>query len=612
MTNPVNFIAFSNPISQGPADHMATASVMTLNAINQANALSSLATSLVAPTVTPVFASGPTAPAIATTTQPSLISYTWSVPTVPNPINATLNVDSYLPSPFDGTPPVLQFGAAPATFSETAPTAPGINYPAFPADVSVSLPAAPSLLSLSISQFSGVNMPTLVDQTPVLNIVDPQPFSYTAGTGFTSSLLTQTINLISSRLQGGTGLSAAVEKAIWDRGREREAKSLADSLADLDRMESLGYALPPGVHVDARIKLQTEFSAQSYGYSREVMIKQAELEQDNLKTSLSQAIELEGKLIEQYNQVEQRVLEGVKFATQAGIETYNAKVQAYEAYVKAYSIKIEIYKAQIQGELAKVEAYKAQVDAESAKAQINTALVNQYKVQVDAALSTIELFKAQLQATQTKAEIEKLKIEIYGEQIKAFGLKINAYTAQVEGYKASVTAEATKQQAYATSVEAYAAEVGAQSKIIDAKIAEYKGKLEAKQLEYEGYKAAVSAEAERVKGIASTNSAVAEMYKATVQGTASYNEALTKQWAATFEQAQRTAEIANSVAKMNAELYINSRGIAADVSKASGAVFAQLGAAALNALNWQTHYSVQNSAQNENRYSEDHNFSSSV
>lgn len=591
---------------------MATASVMSLNAIAQANALTNLANSLVAPTVTPVFASGPTAPAIATTTQPSLISYTWSVPTVPNPINATLNVDPYLPSPFDGTPPALQFGAAPASFSGVAPTAPGINYPAFPADVNVSLPAAPSLLSLSISQFGGINMPTLVDQTPVLNIVDPQPFAYTAGTGFTSSLLTQTLNLISTRLQGGTGLSAAVEKAIWDRGREREAKTLADSLADLDRMESLGYALPPGVHVDARIKLQTEFAAQSYGYSREVMIKQAELEQDNIKSTLSQSIELESKLMDQYNQIESRVLEAVKYSTQAGIETYNAKVQAYEAYVKAYSIKVEIYKAQIQGELAKVQAYQAAVEAESAKAQINTALVNQYKVQVDAALSTIELFKAQLSAVQTKAEIEKLKIEIYGEQVKAFGASINSYTAQVEGYKASITAEATKQQAYATSVEAYSAEVSAQAKIIDAKIAEYKGKLEAKQLEYEGYKAAVEAEVERVKGIASTNTAVAEMYRATVQGTASYNDALTKQWSATFEQAQRTAEIANSVAKMNAELYLQTRGIVADVSKASGAVFAQLGAAALNALSWQTHFSVQMSSQTENRYSEDYNFNSNI
>jgi hypothetical protein len=585
---------------------------MTLNAITQANVLSNLANSLVAPVVTPTFASGPTAPAISTTTQPSLVTYSWNVPGLPTPISATLNVDPYLPATFDTAPPVLQFATAPVAFTDAAPTAPGITYPSFPTDPTVTLPKAPDLLSISTYTFGGVNIPSIVDNTPVLTIVDPQVFSYTPGTGFTSALLTQLTSLISSRLNGGTGLAPAVEKAIWDRGREREAKTLADGLAEVDRMESLGYALPPGPWLDARIKLQTEYAAQSYGFSREVMIKQAELEQENLKQSLDLAVNLEGKLIDQYNQIEQRVLEGVKYATQAGIETYNAKVEAYKAYVQAYSVKIEIYKAQIQGEMSKVEAYKAQVEAERAKAEINTALVQSYKVQTDAALSAIELFKAQLAAVQTKAEIEKLKIEIYGEQVKSFGSKINAYTAQVEGYKASIQGEATKQQAYATSVEAYSARVGAQAKIIDAKIAEFKGKLEAKMQEYEGYKVAVEAEAERIKGIASTNSAVAEMYKATVQGTASYNDALTKQWAATFEQAQRTAEIANSVAKMNAELYIQTRGIVADISKASGAVFSQLGASALNALSWQTHYSVQNSAQNDYRYSEDHNFSSTV
>lgn len=610
---PSGLWSFSSPIPTGPSDHLATASVMTLNAITQANALTNLAQSLVAPTITPTFAVGPSAPAIATTAAPSLITFTWNAPTTgPTPISATLNIDPYLPATFDKTPPALAFGAAPAAFTDVAPPAPGITYPSFPVEPTVSLPAAPDLLSIQTYQFGGVNIPSLVDNTPVLTIVDPQVFAYTPGQGFTSALLTQTLGILSSRLNGGTGLNPAVEKAIWDRGRDREAKSLADGLAEVDRMASLGYQLPPGPWLDARIKLQTEFAAQSYGYSREVMIKQAELEQDNLKSSLSQAIDLEGKLIDQYNQIEQRVLEGVKYATQAGIETYNAKVEAYKAYVSAYQTKIAIYEAQIKGELAKVQAYQSAVEAERAKAEINQALVQSYKVKTDAALAVIELYKAELAAVQTKAEIEKLKIEVYGEQIKAFGSKINAYTAAVEGYKGSIQAEATKQTAFTSQVEAYSAQVSAQAKVIDAKISEYKGKIEAKMQEYEGFKATVSAESERVRGIASYNSAVADMYRSIVTGQASYNEVLTKQWAAVFEQAQRTAEIANSTAKMNADLYLQSRGVAADVSKASGAVFAQLGAAALNALSWQTHFSVQNSAQNDQRYSEDHNFSSTV
>jgi hypothetical protein len=600
------------PFNVDPINYLNYAQVSAINAINQANVLSSLAQSLTAPVINPIFPSGASSPAISISPPPSLTTFTWSVPNAPDAFVGTLNVNPYLPDTFDEAPPVLSFAPTPAGFSETAPTAPGIVYPSFPTDPTIMLPAAPDLLSIATYQFGGVNLPTLDADVPVLNIVEPQIFPYTPGQGFVSDLLTKVTQIISDRLNGGTGLPPAVEKAIWDRGREREAKTLADGLAEVDRMEALGYAFPPGPWLDARIKLQTEFAAQSYGFSREVMIKQAELEQANIKNALDEAVTLESKLIDEYNMIEQRVLEGVKYATEAGIQTYNAKVEAYKSYVSAYQLKVAIYEATIKGEMSKVQVYQAEVEAERAKAEINTALVQQFKVQTDAALSMIELYKAQLAAVQTKAEIEKLKIEIYGEQVKAFGSKISAYTAGVEGYKASIQAEATKQTAYASAVEAYSAQVGAQAKIIDAKIAEYKGKLDAKLQEFEGYKAVVSAESERVRGIAQYNSAVADMYRSVVTGQASYNDSLTKQWQVSLEQAQRVAEIGNSAAKMNAELYLQSRGIAADAAKTSATVFSQLGSAALNALQWQTNYSVQNAYHANEGYNENHDFNTTI
>jgi hypothetical protein len=49
-------------------------------------------------------------------------------------------------------------------------------------------------------------------------------------------------------VNGGTGLNPDVENAIWDRGREREARSRSDALRGLDKMEEMGFALPPGVY----------------------------------------------------------------------------------------------------------------------------------------------------------------------------------------------------------------------------------------------------------------------------------------------------------------------------------------------------------------------------
>lgn len=581
------------PFYVDPLNYLIAAGQNASAAGSYASTLQSLAASLTAPTITPVFPKGTDAPPISVPGKPAILGFSWNVPGLPAAFNRSLNIDGYLPDTFDEQPPILKFGNAPANFTGTPDVAPGIdtNFE-FPADPEIAFPPAPRLLTVQTYTFDGVTIPEFAGDIHELQIADPVVYPYVAGEGYSSTLLTKILDVLDQRLNGGTGLPPEVEYAIWDRGREREARQFADSKADLERMESLGYAFPPGVWLDANIKLQNEYAAQSYGFSREVMIKQAELEQANIRQALEQTTVLESKLIDQYNQVEQRVLEGAKYMTQAGVETYNAKVRAYQAYVEAYRTKAAIYEAQIRGILAKVEAYKAEVQAEEIKAQINTALVQQYKAQIDAQMALVEIYKAELSAIQTKASIEKLKIDIYGEQIKAFVGTVNAYTAQVEGYKAGIGAETAKMEAFKSQVDAYSAQVGAQVKVIDAKIAEYKGWIEAKQSEYDGYKAAVTGETGRIQGTSAYNSATADLYKAEVSGQSSYNDTLTKQWQVALDQAQRVSDIANNAAKMNADLYMQSRGIAMDASKVGAQVYAQLAAACINAINWSTSYNV--------------------
>jgi hypothetical protein len=614
-------VSVPRPFYVDPLQYLFAAAQNAGSAGQFAATLEQLAGSLVAPVITPVFPDGPTAPAISVPTPPSLITFSWNVPGLPSVFNKGLNIDPYLPAPFDGTPPVLNFGTAPLPDYGPTPPAPPINtdFP-FPDDPVIVFPPPPALLSIQTYPFDGVTIPDFTDDLQPLQIADPTIYQYTPGTGFTSSLLTKVLSVLEQRMNGGTGLPPAVEQAIWDRGREREARQLADNQMDLERMESLGYAFPPGVWLDARLKLLNEYQAQSAGFSREVMIKQAELEQQNIRDAIQQSIVIESKLIDQYNMIEQRIFEAAKYMTNAAIETYNAKVKAYAAYCDAYKTKAAIYDAQIKGLLAKVEVYKTEIQAEEIKAQINTALVQQYKAQIDAQMALVEIFKAELSAIQTKASIEKLKIEVYGEQIKAFVGTVNAYSAEVDGYKAAVGAEETKMQAYKATVDAYAAEVGAQVKVIDAKIAEYEGWIKAKESEYDGYKAATSGEGARVGAISSFNTSQADVYKAVVSGTSSYNEMLTKQWQVAFDQAQRVSDIANNVAKMNADLYMQARGIAMDAAKVGAQVYSQLAAACLNAINWSTSYSVSlagsssesASTSQSNSYSYSYNYSESL
>lgn len=550
-------------------------------------ALAAASAGLTPPAITPVFPTGGTAPTPITVATPTFNTITFTSPVAPSAFVGELEIEDIMPEPFEEAAPVLSFGAAP-TFAETAPDAPSVNFTFEDPELDLTLPSVPSLLSLNIATFNGMDLPAAIDSTiPELTVTAPSQIGYTPSAAYTSALLTEVQSSLLDRIQnGGTGLNAAAENAIWERGRERENRQKADALLALDQMESLGYALPPGAYADARIKIETEMGHAVAGHSREVMIKQAELELENVKQALALSQTLESTLIQNANAAEQRLFEAARYATQAGIEIYNARVKAYASYLDAFKTRVQIYEAQIRGEMAKVEAYKAEVEAENAKAQVNTALVQQYKAQVEAAMSGVEVYKARIQGIQTKASIEKLKTEIFGEQVKAYGAKVNAYSAGVEGFRALVNAEASKQEAYKARVQAYTATVEAQVKQIEARIQAFRGQIEAKNAQWEGYKAQVQGESARVQGLASANQAIAETYKAEVQGTQSYNEVLLKQWQVSLDQAQRVSEIGVSAAKANAELYMTTRSLALDAAKVGAQVSAQLGAAALNAINW--------------------------
>ena len=580
-------VPFIYPDRRSPDQAINFAQQAANTAYSYMNQLGLVTAGLAPPVITPVYPTAPTAPAALTTAQPSIQPVLVTPPQPPVPLSAELNIDTLLPDTFDENPPVLMFGDAPAPFAEPAPDAPGVDTSYVMPELDLNLPAVPNLLTLDIGRFDGVSLPTLDEAVPELTAVAPTVVDYVPGAYYTSSLLSGLQATLLDRItNGGTGIPAAAENAIWDRQREREFIAGDDAIRDLERMESMGFAMPPGVYLDARLRVNTEMRARQISLGREIMIKQAELEMENIRQSLTVATQLEGTLVSYNNQVEQRLFEASKYATEAGIEIYNAKVRAYGAFLDAYKTKVAIYEARIRGELAKVEVYKAQLQAEEAKAQINNALVQQYKVQTDAALANVEVFKARVLAIQSKAELEKLKINIFGEQVRAYTAKISAYTAGVEGFRATVQAEGAKQEAFKAQVAAYAAKVDAVVKVIDARIEEYKGKVMAKTAEWEGYKAAYQGEASRAQAITSGNQSLIEGYKAEVASVTGYNEVLTKQWQVSIDQAQRTSEIAVAAAKANGELYMTSRALALDAAKVGSQVSAQIAAASLNAVNY--------------------------
>lgn len=574
------------------------AGTMVSAALAAIGSLATIVKTFTIPHITLDIDNAPASPVLDRPTRPDLQVIGFNTQALPDPLEATLDIDGILPDPFDDEAPTLTLTNPPAAFSDTAPAEPSITTTyTDPGELVVSLPAPPSLLSLNISNFAGVDLPTFDAEAPEIDLTAPSLIPFEPGSEYSSSLMTLLRSSYLTRIRdGGTGLTPDVENAIWDRGREREYKSQADALAKLEQMEAMGFAFPPGAYMDARLRVLTETDAALKGFSREVMIKQAELEQANVLKALEQATMLEGKYLDQWNQIEDRRFQTAKYQTEAQVSIFNAKVEAFKGMLEAYRAKVQVFEARIRAEAQKVEVYRAQVAAEQAKAEINKTLVEQYKIQSDIALSSIEIFKAKVEAIRTKAEIEKLKIEIFREQIAAFTAKVNAYTSQVEAYKATTTAEVAKQDAFKTKVQAYSATVEAASKVIDARVSELKAKIDVKQAEYDGYKSAIQGETARVQGLAAYNTAITDQYKADASVSSAYNDALTKQWQAQIEYIKGKAEVASQVAKMNSDLIISGANVEIEGAKAAGQIAAQIGAAALSAYNISTSASVSSSA----------------
>ena len=551
-------------------------------------ALEQMATQLSPPTINPEFPVVTSPPAPNTVPPPHLIDVTWDIPPEPPPFSGGVDIKGILPPPFTGVDPALNIGSPPATFGGTVPASPPIDLNFAYPDVKVTLPTPPNLLALDTVQFNPVVIPTFSADVPTLTAVAPNTFHYVEGALFTSDLLTTVQDNIQQALTDGTwtGLPANIETNLWDRAREREYRQMADGLADLERMEEMGFAFPPGVYLDARIKMQTEMQNTTAGLSRDIATKQAELMLTNIVKAREAAVTLESKLIDYANQVAQRTFEAAKYATEASIALYNAEVEAYKASLEGYRTAAVVYEAQIKGLQTQVEVMRIEIEFEKTKADINTALVNQYSAQVQAALAVLQIYKLQVDIIQTQAQIEKIKVDVFNAQIQAFVGQINAYTSQVEAYKATIQAQATVQMAFKTQVEAYTAQVNAGVAEANVLIEELRAQVTAYTAQLEGYKAAITGMVGQAQAASLFNTAEADVYRSGVAAITAYNQVLTAQWQAVLNEQLQVTQIGVSAAKANGDLYIAARGLSLDASKVGAQVTAQLGAAAIGAIHW--------------------------
>ncbi len=510
---------------------------------------------------------------------PSLPSIDLQIPSgQPSALDAT--IENVQIDDFDVAMPELNFPAAPSLTIGQAPVLPQVRDVAIPDAPIIELPDTPEFLSLQTHTFGGINLHEdwldKLDEIPTLSVLQPAPFEYSPGARYASQLLDSLKAQLNSRIHGGTGLSPAVEQAIWGRALDRESVvALAREQEVMRGAEALGFPLPSGVLAGQLADARREYHDKLSGLSRDIAIKQAELEQANLQQATQLALQLESTLLEDTYKLEVLAIDAAKATAENAIAAHNAAVEHYKALLAGYQAYASAYETVIRAELNKIEVFKALLSAEQTKAEINKSLVDRYKAEIDGAMASVQIYQARVGAAKTLVELEGTRIQAGAEQVKAFVATVNAETAKADIYKATIGAESAKVEAIGTLARAYAAKVGGQAEKARVEIAKLQAKVQAKSLEWDGWKAKLSAATAQVEAAARKSSVIVDGYRIGASAAEAQAGAYMRRWEADIKQYEAGTNIALQAAKINNDAVIHTNDARMEAAKVGLATSSQ-------------------------------------
>lgn len=242
---------------------------------------------------------------------------------------------------------------------------------AFNAASALTTPSAPPSIGSVTSELPAepsVNLGDLFDseskskQDEIEAMVNTELASF-LGTYFPCGFIglgTTICNYIESSItNGGTGLPADVEAAIWDRGRNREQRLTERLSAEVAAVPaSLGWPTAQGATLQRqRMAAQDDVNRDST-LSREIMIEQARLEQRNIHFCVQQGIGLWlGVMRAAQNFVEMKLrtyqlgdqfAEGLRIATE---NFYTQSLQFFQANAQLDQISLRYDASKVERDL---------------------------------------------------------------------------------------------------------------------------------------------------------------------------------------------------------------------------------------------------------------------
>lgn len=351
-----------------------------------------------------------------------------------------------------------------------APTAQAVTFPTVPTvDTEFDVGDAPTpdfgtspiLTTFELPVYVPPVLPLFNEDVPTFDAIPPSPVIDWAEPVYSSEIQDAIKSVLEEMLAGGTGLPEAVERAIWERGREREdARSEQEIAAATSQWASRGFSAPPGQLNSQIIVLRDMTGRKVNELSREVMMKQADLEQKNRQFAVQAGLDYEKIFTTVFLAIVDRNFQIAKFTVESQIQLYNMLVTTFNVEQQIFAQKVLLYRTQIEAAFADIKAFEAQVGAVKAGAEMNVALTQAFGEKVKAYSAEVSAYGETVKAATEKASLQKNKVDLYKAEVDGVVAQIQgqreiflAYDAKIRGETSKVQLEEANSRAYTARVQ---------------------------------------------------------------------------------------------------------------------------------------------------------------
>lgn len=417
--------------------------------------------------------------------------------------------------------PVLATHTPPSDVGGTLPVAPNIGSISYPTEPTIDMPLPPelSLLAFPVAPtFIGDRAFNAEIPLPP-DIFDLATFDYSQS-HFDHHLIAG----LETKLQAflgdePLGMSNLVWDAIWQRGADKE--DLADFQARKLAMRefgSRGFELPPGALVARTSEIIQKNRAAKAELNREQVVKQAEIEVEQVRFGITNTIEWEKTLIQEHSQYEQRKLEAAKAVVEMGIALLSAKVSLYNAEVVMFNMQLEVYKNLIEADKLKLESYRIQVDSQRIITEADKNRASVYAEMVKAVVSQYDIYKAQLERSRVELGMKELTINQYEAEMKGYETIATVGKTNADIYRAKIEADRTQVNVFEAKVSAYGQQVNAYRSLVDALAKEKEVEISVTRAQVDHYRASVDGASADIQGQVAQLDAEIRAFEAQIGG----------------------------------------------------------------------------------------------